>query len=155
MQNDKDKTNKKILPPIYFFLFLFLAIGLHFIFPVKKIIQAPYTYSGIALIVFGVVLNIWSDALFKKKKTTIKPFEDPTKLEVSGPFAISRNPMYLGMAIILLGTSVFLGSLIAFIFPIGFIIVMSVIFIPFEEQNLEKIFGKEYLDYKQKVRCWI
>ena len=155
MQNDKEKTNKKIYPPTYFFLFLLVAIGLHFILPVKKIIQPPYIYSGIALIVFGVVLNIWSDALFKKKKTTIKPFKDPITLEVSGPFAISRHPMYLGMAIILLGTSILLGSLIAFISPPGFIIVMNVIFIRFEEQNLEKIFGNEYLDYKQKVRRWI
>jgi protein-S-isoprenylcysteine O-methyltransferase Ste14 len=155
MQNDKEKTKKKILPPIYLFLFLLLAIGLHFIFPVKRIIRPPYIYSGIALIVFGVVFSFWAEALFKKKKTTIKPFEDPTKLEVSGPFAISRHPMYLGMAIILLGTSVLLGSLIAFISPIGFIIVMNVIFIRFEEQNLEKIFGKDYLDYKQKVRRWI
>ena len=155
MQNDKEKMKKKILPPIYFYLFLLLAIVLHFIFPVKKIVRPPYIYSGIALIVLGVVLNIWSDALFKKKKTTIKPFEGPTKLEVSGPFAISRHPMYLGMAIILLGTSVVLGSLIAFIFPISFVIVMNVIFIPLEERNLEKIFGKEYLDYKQKVRRWI
>jgi protein-S-isoprenylcysteine O-methyltransferase Ste14 len=155
MQNGKEQTKKKILPPIYLFLFILLAVGLHFIYPVKRIIRPPYTYSGIALIVFGVVLNIWSDALFKKKKTTIKPFEDPTKLEVSGPFAISRHPMYLGMAIILLGTSVVLGSLIAFISPPSFIIVMNVIFIRFEEQNLERIFGKEYLDYKQKVRRWI
>lgn len=155
MQKDEEQTTKKILPPVYLLLFLLLAVGLHFILPVKKIILPPYNYSGIALIVLGVVLNIWADALFKKKKTTIKPFEDPTKLEVSGPFAISRHPMYLGMTIILLGTSVLLGSLTAFISPPGFIIVMKVIFIRFEEQNLEKIFGKEYLDYKQKVRRWI
>jgi protein-S-isoprenylcysteine O-methyltransferase Ste14 len=155
MNNDKEQTKKKILPPVYLLLFLLLAVGLHFIYPVKRIIRPPYTYSGIALIVLGVVFSFWAEALFKKKKTAIKPFEDPTKLEVSGPFVISRNPMYLGMAIILLGTSVLLGSLIAFISPIGFVIVMNVIFIPFEEQNLEKIFGKEYLDYKQKVRRWI
>lgn len=145
----------KILPPTYFFVLLLLSIGFHFIFPVMKIIQSPYTYFGIILIVFGTVINIWADSLFKKNKTTVKPHEKPTSFEATGPFRISRHPMYLGMAAILLGLAIFLGSLITFIFPVFFIILMEIMFIPFEEKNLEKAFRKDYLNYKEKVRRWI
>jgi protein-S-isoprenylcysteine O-methyltransferase Ste14 len=105
--------------------------------------------------VFGILLNIWADALFKKSNTTVKPYEDPSELEVSGPFRISRNPMYVGMAAILLGTAVVLGTLAAFMFPIAYVIFTDFMFIRFEEKNLERIFGNGYIEYKRKVRRWI
>ena len=145
----------KILPPAYFLVFLLLSIGLHFVFPVRKIIPAPYNYLGLILIIFGTILNIWADALFKKSKTTIKPHEIPTSFEMSGPFRISRHPIYLGMAAILLGLSIVLGSLITSVFPVLFVILMEIMFIPIEEMNLERVFGKRYLGYKKKIRRWI
>ena len=145
----------KIEPPTYFIILLVFSIGLHFIFPIKKIIYVPWTYFGVILIIFGIVLNIWADALFKKSKTTVKPHEKPTSFEISGPFRISRHPMYLGMAAVLLGVAILHGTLITFLFPIIFVILMEIKFIPIEEKNLEKAFGKKYLDYKKRVRRWI
>ncbi len=97
----------------------------------------------------------WADFLLKKKKTTVKPYEKPTQLIISGPFSISRNPQYLGFAAILLGIAINHGTLITFIFPIAFVILMELMFIPFEEKNLKRIFGKKYFNYKKKVRRWI
>ena len=145
----------KIRPDMYFIIFLVLSIVMHFIFPIKKLIFFPYTYFGFVFIALGIILNIWTDLLFKKKKTTVKPYKKPTQLLISGPFRISRHPMYLGMAIILLGVAIIHGTLITFVFPIIFIIFMELFFIPFEEKNLERIFGKKYLNYKKKVRRWI
>lgn len=145
----------RILPPKLFWIFVIHIIVLHFVSPGKKIIESPYHYSGIILIIFGLVLTLWPDRLFKKDKTTVLPYENPTQLVTKGPFLVSRNPMYLGMSMKLLGLSVFLGSLLTFVFPISFIIIMDVFFIRFEEQNLERIFGESYLDYKQKVRRWL
>jgi len=143
------------MPPAVFFIFLLAEIGVHFVVPVIRVIAAPYRYLGIVPIVFGIVLNVWADALFKKKSTTVKPYEDPSKLEVSGPFCISRHPMYLGMAAILFGTAVALGSLTTFVLPMVYVIITDFIFIRFEEMNLERIFGEEYLEYKRNVRRWI
>jgi protein-S-isoprenylcysteine O-methyltransferase Ste14 len=134
---------------------LLLSVGLHFALPVTRVIVSPYRYLGIVLIGFGVVVNLWTDSLFKKHKTTVKPYESPTHLEVSGPFRISRHPMYLGMVAILLGIAIALGSLVTFVFPIVFVILMETMFIPFEEKNLEEVFGRKYLDYKKNVRRWI
>jgi protein-S-isoprenylcysteine O-methyltransferase Ste14 len=145
----------RIEPPAYFFICLVLLIGLHFTLPVTRVMVSPYRYLGIVSIGFGIVLNLWTDSLFKKHKTTVKPYENPAHLEVLGPFRISRHPMYLGMVAVLLGIAIALGSLVTFILPIVFVILMERLFIPFEEQNLERVFGKQYRNYKEKVRRWI
>jgi len=144
----------KWMPTQYFFCLLVLAVITHFIIPIVKIIYSPYIYLGILFIILGVVFNLWADTLFKKNKTRVKPHESPTSLQTSGPFRISRNPMYLGMLIILIGVSILLGSLSTFLFPILFIVLMESIFISFEEKNLEKAFGEKYLEYKKSVRRW-
>lgn len=146
---------KKVMPPTYLIVLLVLSIGLHFIFPIKRIIFSPYNYLGWILIVIGVFLNIWIDSIFKKKGTTIKSYDKPSKLIKSGAYKISRHPIYLGMLMILLGAAIVLGSLITFVFPVIFVILMEVLFILIEEKNMEKVFGKKYLDYKKKVRRWI
>ena len=143
------------MPPTYFLVLLILSILFHFVFPLKKIISFPYNYIGALLILIGIVLNLWADAIFKKSKTTVKPHLMPSSFEVSGPFRISRHPMYLGMLLILLGASILSRSLITFIFPILFIIIMEIKFIPMEEKNMKKTFGKDYLEYKKRVRRWI
>jgi len=147
--------NKKIMPPTYFIVLLFSSIGLHFLFPVMRLISLPYNYLGILIIIFGIILNLWTDSLFKKRQTTIKPHEMPNFFISSGPFRISRHPMYLGMILILLGVAVFLGSLISFVFPIIFVMIIEKLFIPMEEKNLEKKFGDKYIAYKKRVRKWI
>ena len=147
--------NKKIMPPTYFIVLLFSSIGLHFLFPVMRLISLPYNYLGILIIIFGIILNLWTDSLFKKRQTTVKPHEMPNFFISSGPFRISRHPMYLGMILILLGVAAFLGSLISFVFPIIFVMIMEKLFIPMEEKNLEKEFGDKYIAYKKRVRKWI
>jgi len=79
----------------------------------------------------------------------------PNFFVASGPFKLSRHPMYLGMMSILLGFAISQGSLIPFVFPVIFIIIMEKQFIPLEEKNLEKKFDNQYIDYKKRVRHWI
>ncbi len=145
----------EIQPPAYFATLLILAAASHFIYPGRQLVEPPYLYLGLPLIAFGAALNLWADSLFKRGKTTVKPQVMPSKLVVSGPFRISRHPMYLGMAAILLGEAVFLGSLTTFAFPLIFAILMEALFISKEEENLEKAFGEEYSDYKRRVRRWV
>ncbi|WP_333787264.1 methyltransferase family protein [Methanomethylovorans sp.] len=119
------------------------------------VVPEPFNYLGFILVVVGAGLNIWTDALFKKEKTTVKPHEMPTTLLVSGPFKVSRHPMYLGMVIILLGLFLYLGSLITLVYPVVFFLLMERLFIPVEEKNLEMSFGPEYHKYRAKVHRWI
>jgi len=146
---------KRFNPPAYLFIILILEIIFYFIFPIGKFIKYPYNYIGVVIIVIGVLINLWGDWIFKKEKTTIKPDEKSDKIIDYGIFRISRNPMYLGMFMILFGIAIVLGNVLSFIFPIVFIMIIEKLFIPIEEKNMEKRFGKRYLQYKSKVRRWI
>jgi len=139
----------------YFLILLALSVWLNSAFPIQTVLYAPYTYFGIAFVGFGIAMCLWSRSLFLKGKTTLSPFESPTSLLTSGPFRISRNPIYLGMAAILLGTAVLLGTLVAFVFPVLFVIIIGALFIPREEQKLETVFGERYRKYTRTVRPWI
>src|SRR3989338_5598045 len=145
----------KLMPPMIFYGFILLSIVLNIFLPIKKLIVQPYNYLGIVLILFGLLIDVWAWMLFRRRKTTLNTYKIPSKLETSNLFKISRNPMYFGMDLVLWGLSIFFGSLITFIFPILFIILIEKLFIKFEEENLEKRFGKKYIDYKKKVRRWI
>jgi len=146
---------KKILPPTHFYSYLLITVLFHYMAPVKQIINLPYNYAGILLMIAGIILNIQADRIFKKLKTTVKPDQKPTALIDYGPFRISRNPMYLGMTLFLLGTGILFGSVTAFAGTLFFIAAMEIYFIPDEEKTMFDTFGEEYINYKKKVRRWI
>ncbi len=127
---------------IIFIILLVLSVLLNFLFPVPAFLSPPFTYSGFLIIGFGLVLVLWSRSLFLKNATTMQPSEEPTSLVTSGPFRMSRNPVYLGMASILLGVAVVQGTLVALAFPIIFVMLIELFLIPGEERMLEKIFGE-------------
>jgi protein-S-isoprenylcysteine O-methyltransferase Ste14 len=131
----------KPLPPTYLNIFLVLAIGLHFILPIKRIIHSPYTYLGLVFILFGIVLNVWSTRLLKKKSQTIDFYETANRLVTDGPFRFSRNPIYLSGVILSLGIAILLGSLITFVFPIALLLILDRLYIPSEEKRLGTRFG--------------
>ncbi|UCC51316.1 MAG: isoprenylcysteine carboxylmethyltransferase family protein [Anaerolineaceae bacterium] len=146
---------KKLPPPKYLNILVVLGIMLHFIWPIKRIIHAPFNYLGLGFILLGVILNIWSTKLLKEQKTTINFEDTPDILVVTGPFSISRNPIYLSGVILLLGIAMLLGSVSTFLFPILLLLILDKLYIPSEEKLLEEMFGQRYLDYKQRVRKWI
>ncbi len=149
------KGKRKIHPPTYLLIMITIQVIISFFVPLKKIITMPLNYSGIVLIIFGIAINLWADAIFKKQNTTVKPDEKPGQLVESGPFFFSRHPMYLGMTVILLGIAILAGSLSAFIFPIIFFFIMQFKYVSQEEKMMENEFGGAYLNYKKKIRKWI
>ena len=139
----------------YFIILLILSLLLNFILPVPEFLSPPFTYFGFLIIGFGFIMVLWSRSLLLKNSTTLQPSEAPTSLVTSGPFRFSRNPIYLGMASILLGFAVLMGTMVAFALPVLFVMLIEFSIIPGEERMLEKIFGEPYRGYKKKVRRWI
>lgn len=92
---------------------------------------------------------------FNKAGTPVVPFERSTALVVTGFYRWTRNPMYLGLVLILLGAAMLLGTLSAFLPIPVFVWIIQTRFIRGEERFLEDIFGNEYLAYKSKVRRWL
>jgi protein-S-isoprenylcysteine O-methyltransferase Ste14 len=111
-------------------------------------------FLGIIPLVLGIAINLWTDNLFKKNQTTVRPNEKPNKLISEGIFRYSRHPMYLGFVLILLGVAIQLGSITAFVAPLLMFVTLETKFIPLEEKSLQAEFGKEYLRYKAKVGQW-
>jgi len=142
-------------PPIIALVLLIISAILNFTFPIKKIFFFPYNLTGILFVILGIQLILWGGNTFNKLSVELIPGSNSKQVVTSGPFTFSRNPIYLSFVIFLIGTSFLLGSAIAFIAPLTFIIIFNFFFIPFEERWMEKQFGKKYLDYKRNVRRWI
>jgi len=148
-------SNGRFLPPMYLFTSLASMVLLQFFMPVYQLIPYPWNATGIIPLALGMVLNITADKAFKITGTTVKPFEVSTKLVTSGAFRYSRNPMYLGMVMILTGVAFLLGALSPFIIIPVFAITMDRVFIVAEEKMLDEHFGYKWKQYKAEVRRWI
>jgi len=146
---------KKTLPPTYFFGAIVLAVVLHFLFPLAQLVSFPWRLLGLAPLALGVALNLVTDQAFKRRETTVKPFEVSNALITDGFYGVSRNPMYLGMVLILLGIALLLGTFTPFLAPCILAILFDRVFIVPEERMLEEIFGETFREYKKRVRRWI
>ncbi|MCK5667977.1 MAG: isoprenylcysteine carboxylmethyltransferase family protein [Gammaproteobacteria bacterium] len=147
--------SRKIIPPVYLLASLILMFILDRYFPVLKVITSPFHYSGILVGIFGLVLAANGVFSFKRAGTAIKPFETSTVLVTDGVYRYTRNPMYLGLVILLVGVASYLGSLTPYVVIPVFFLIIQQCFIKHEEPFLENIFGQDYLDYKTKVRRWL
>jgi protein-S-isoprenylcysteine O-methyltransferase Ste14 len=148
-------SSRMLVPPVYFLVALLLMGFFHRVAPGARLLEAPYRYGGIVLVALALGLIVWAAFLFFRAGTNIRPYLPSTALVVSGPYEFTRNPMYLGMAGVLLGTAVFMGSLTPFIVIPGFMALIGERFIVPEEEKLEAAFGRDYLDYKARVRRWL
>ena len=145
----------KIVPPVYFLIYMILIIPFYFLFSKFNIIKFPYNLLGLLFFTSGIILNNISMNLFKKEDTPEELENKPNVLVIRGAYKYSRNPMYLGGLISLIGLAIISQNILSFIIPILYIITINIIFIQYEEKILEQLFGNEYLEYKHKVRRWI
>jgi len=147
---------KILLPPIVLALCLIAIVGInYFDLATKVIFSGPVTFAGYGLIFFGVLLPVWGARLFKQHETNILPFKDPEKIVTDGPFGFSRNPMYLGMLLVILGFAFIYGTALSFIFPLAYFCIANWYYIPYEEGRMSEVFGDKFTAYKAKVRRWI
>jgi protein-S-isoprenylcysteine O-methyltransferase Ste14 len=144
-----------LVPPLYFLVALLLMGFFHRAAPGAHVIEAPYRYAGLVLAALALALILWAALLFRRAGTHIRPYLPSTELVLTGPYRFTRNPMYLGMAGILLGAAIYAGSLTPFIVIPAFMALIQERFILLEEAKLEAAFGAEYLAYKARVRRWL
>jgi protein-S-isoprenylcysteine O-methyltransferase Ste14 len=143
------------LPPLWLFASLLVMTALHFVIPAWAVVPRPYNFGGAVPIVIGLSLVGWPALMFRRARTTIKPFRESTTLITSGPFRFSRNPIYVGLVLVLLGFAILLGSLTPFVVVPMFAILIDRVFIVREERMLSEAFPDDYEDYCRRVRRWI
>tara|TARA_Y100000768_G_scaffold170830_1_gene127851 strand:+ start:184 stop:627 length:444 start_codon:yes stop_codon:yes gene_type:complete len=145
----------KIPPPL---IVLVLIVSIYFSSKKIDLINIPLQLEiSIFILSAGVLIFVNPVLQFIKSKTTVNPiqFEEVNKLVTSGIFKYSRNPMYLGMLMIVLSTSIFYLNIYSILTPLLFILWINKFQIKREEEFLIEKFGDEYLSYKKKTRRWI
>ena len=145
----------RLMPPNYLLIAILAMVLLHFLLPIARVIPYPWNLLGCALAGAGILLGLPAARLFQRAKTTIRPFEASSALVTTGPFRLTRNPIYLGFVLILLGLAIFLGSLSPYLAVVAFAILIDRRFIRVEEQMLEAKFGPAFLDFKARTRRWL
>jgi len=146
---------KKMIPPLLFLICILVMIVIRNLIVLKEIIPGPINYAGILLIIVGILITIITKKGFEKIDTEIHTFKNPRKLVTDGFFKFSRNPIYLGFTISLIGVWVLLGTILPIIGVLIFIVITNNYYIRYEEKIMVKTFGNEYKKYKSKVRKWI
>jgi len=146
-----------IPPPI---LGMIIGVGMWFfddLLPNYSIQFSGQSYLAILLGLIGLSIDIISVLAFFKAKTTINPLspEKTNTLVINGLYRISRNPMYLGMLLMLIAWCLWLGNPVNLLLVGLFVIVINTLQIIPEESVLQKHFGQQYIDYKNRVRRWL
>jgi len=145
----------KIMPPTWLLIAIVAMLILHFSLPIAKIIPTIWNFTGFVFLVSGITLNLIADRAFQRMGTTVKPYQESSNLVTNGVFQISRNPMYLGMVLILIGIAVLLRTLSPLLVVCPFAILIDQIYIRAEEQMLMEKFGTKWQAYKAKTRRWL
>jgi len=147
--------HRRIVPPIYLVVSMFTMLVLHHDLPVLLFRAPVFAWIGAATMIGGVVLVMLSAATFRRAGTPVRPFEEVTTLVTTGPFRRTRNPMYLGMILVLAGTWIALGSLTPVLVIPVFVAIIRTWFIRHEEAAMHERFGAAFAEYCGRVRRWI
>jgi protein-S-isoprenylcysteine O-methyltransferase Ste14 len=118
-------------------------------------VAEPLLILAIALAVAGAYLALGAVGLFASRGTTFLPYREPSAIVVSGPYRLSRNPMYLGLILLYLGLAVWTQIWWALAFLPLPLFVLTRYIIPLEEAQLRRRFGEEYAAYTTRVRRWL
>jgi protein-S-isoprenylcysteine O-methyltransferase Ste14 len=146
----------KIPPVLVFIIFGVLMYLLGRFLPVGYFEFYGRTYLMYALCIIAAIIGFVSLLQFFRSKTTVDPTapEKASKLVTSGIYQFSRNPMYLGLLLLLLAFGIWLGNAFNALLAAGFVGYMNKFQIIPEEETLSEMFGKDYKQYCALVRRW-
>ena len=147
--------SNKIPPPVITLIGALLIYYSSPFFPYFTL--AAFNVLPILSLVSGIAVIVFAIKSFKDYKTTINPLKPETasSLVTNGVFKYTRNPMYLGLLLILIYLSLIFNVVGGCLVSLGFIIYITKFQIIPEEVAMEKLFGNQFLEYKQHVRRWI
>ena len=151
---------------IYTLVELCIAYGFIAVFIPMKLLSSnlklfavdisPFNHFGLGFIAFGVIINLkcYWDLIFTGLGTP-DPLIPTEKLVVRGVYKYIRNPIYVGLFLILLGESIFLSSMVLLGYSFLWFLILSLIVIFIEEPSCHRRFGESYNDYIKSVPRWI
>lgn len=149
-----DHPDLPLKPPLVFLFTIAVGVLIHHFWP-RSARPDGWAAAGIALVVLAVLLVTWSAWTFKRHQTEVVPWK-PTRVIVdAGPYAFSRNPIYVAFALIQMGLGLWADKLAVVLMVIPALAATSVLIIAKEEEYLERKFGDVYREYMGRVRRWM
>jgi protein-S-isoprenylcysteine O-methyltransferase Ste14 len=124
--------------------------ALGFVFPARNVFAIGLAAIGVATAISGVIT-------FRRARTTVNPLkpESASSLVNWGVYTLTRNPMYLGLLLVLTGWTIFLSNPLAFLFLPAFVLYINRFQIVPEERALTSLFGQDFAAYQSRVRRWL
>ena len=146
------------IPPVV--LMLLIALAMWYTYVVVPSVDLPFGARAIAALLLALVgtgISIAGVISFRQAKTTVNPTKpnSTSALVSTGIYGVTRNPMYLGFLLALLGWATFLSNAFALIGPVTFVLYMNRFQISPEERALSAIFGADFSSYKSRVPRWL
>jgi len=148
-------VRRLIYPPVWLLLGLIGIFVLNEYFPGARFTSLAGQVGGGLLILVGLVLLVTANGLFTRAENDVIPFRNVNSLVTTGVYRYSRNPMYLGMAAVLLGCAVTVGAATALLVAPLFMVIVEFRFIRPEEAMLRGLFPVDYPAYCGRVRRWL
>ncbi|MBI5577854.1 MAG: isoprenylcysteine carboxylmethyltransferase family protein [Deltaproteobacteria bacterium] len=146
------------VPPVALALILAAGMWVASVYTPSLTLAIPWrTALSVALSAAGVAFALAGALAFRRANTTINPAkpEAASTVVTSGVYGVSRNPMYVGILLVLTGWAFFLHHALTFFFLPVFVAYMDRFQIAPEERALSALFGSEYATYKRSVRRWL
>ena len=146
----RDRAGVIAPPPLIFLIAFFLGWFSRRLLPIRTLVFPAVLLAGLAVAVAG-----WAVVIMLRSKTNVDPYQPTTALVTGGPFAFTRNPIYLAMTIGFISASLWTGWLASLcVLPLALAILHAGV-IRREERYLEAKFGEDYRAYCRRVRRWI
>jgi protein-S-isoprenylcysteine O-methyltransferase Ste14 len=142
-------------PPLIYLAGLAVGFALEALLPGTSLPDALAWIAGGVLLLAGVALLASFNTAFQRKGTAVEPWKPTTAIVTTGPYRLTRNPAYVGMALVYIGIAL-LSQALWVLLPLPLVLaIVDRAVIAREERYLERKFGEEYLDYKRRVRRWV
>lgn len=144
-----------IRPPFIFLLSILTGFIIDNFWPFQYDVGEVALPIGLLLLVLGVAIFALTQREFKRARTPMPGNKPTTAIICTGPFSISRNPIYLAFSIIQLSIAFLSQTLWVLVMIIPALVLIQRVVIPREERYMEKLFNRTYTDYKSSVRQWL
>lgn len=152
---DHPNINKNVHPPIVVLIHIAIAYLLGWFIRIPYDVPILLQNIGFALVVTGFLFGLGAFFEFRRARTTLDPHGSANQMVTSGIFRFTRNPIYLGFLLMLIGLPLNSGLYWGILLAPLFVITMNRLVIEREETYLEKKFGDVYASYKSRVRRWL
>ena len=155
-QDLPDHANTVVHPPVFWAVLVAAGYGLDWLVPLPFLPDGfPAVWTGLGVFIAGLLLAGVAIASFRRAGTEIGTHTPTQHIVDTGIYGLTRNPIYLGAHIGLLGAAIGFDSLWILAMIVPFYLVIRHGVVGREEAYLERCFGDAYLDYKRRVRRWI